>query len=251
MTRHTRVFLTLQWTQPLFHPGRPPVWAGEHEHHQEPDTQPPQHSAWSPPPNTSHQHLRERETHTSVHLCEGGRKEARKGDGERCQQISGIDEKHLQWKALRRALTFKRTCRGVFPVSWFTSYAAFCIFKGHIGPHLSHCLPLKRKKLLRNTDHRHFSVLKGVKKGFVTTRECPPPPLALFLPSELHHSLLVSVITVPLVALHIIYLLAAINCCRACVETWRDVPSAELVPWGVDVGERWKENKYARESGSR
>lgn len=54
-------------------------------------------------------------------------------------------------------------------------------------------------------------------------------------------------ITVPSAVLHIIYLLCAINCCKACVETWRDVPSAELVPWGVYVGERWKENEYARE----
>lgn len=59
--------------------------------------------------------------------------------------------------------------------------------------------------------------------------------------------LLVSVITVPLAAPHIIYLRAAINCCRGpSVGTWRDVPSAEPLPWGADVRERERDGREVR-----
>lgn len=169
-----------------------------------------------PLPNMSQEHVREK----ALHLRGGERKEPRKGDGERHQQISGVDEKHLQWKALRRALTFKRMCRGVFTVTVALLPAQHSKFKSYIRSHLSNCLSLKRNP--QKSPSQAFLVLYGVKKGFVATRESPPPPpppLPLFLPSQLRHSLLVSVITVPLVALHIIYLLIPINCCRACVET--------------------------------
>lgn len=99
---------TRQCTQPRLYPKWPQVWAEEHS--EEPGSWVASGQSWptqfpvsSPPPNTSHKHVSEK----ALHLCGGVRKEARRGDGERRQQISGIDEKHLQWKALRRALTLR------------------------------------------------------------------------------------------------------------------------------------------------
>lgn len=55
----------------------------------------------------SQEHVRERKLCISAREggTEGGREEAREGDGERDREISGVDkkkkEKCLQWKALR------------------------------------------------------------------------------------------------------------------------------------------------------
>ncbi len=99
-----------------------------------------QRSAFSPPPNMSQEHVREK----ALYFCEGGREEWRKLDGERDREIRGIDKKKsvCRGKLLEERNTFKGLCRGVFTAAVFFFCAALC--KPDCKPPLSYCPSLRR-----------------------------------------------------------------------------------------------------------